>query len=89
MVTGAQGVIGRAAAEHFSKEPDTTVYGVSSRHIEGLEIVSAISADLLNPVETGRELGALKDVTHVVFGAYVEKETPTERSVAMSRFFAT
>jgi nucleoside-diphosphate-sugar epimerase len=82
LVTGAQGVIGRAAAEHFSKEPDTTVYGVSRRHIEGLEIVSAISADLLNPVETGRELGALKDVTHVVFGAYVEKETPTERSVA-------
>jgi len=24
----------------------------------------------------------LKDVTHVVFGAYVERETPAERSLA-------
>jgi NAD(P)-dependent dehydrogenase (short-subunit alcohol dehydrogenase family) len=27
LVTGAQGVIGRAAAEHFAKEADATVYG--------------------------------------------------------------
>jgi hypothetical protein len=55
LVTGAQGVIGRAAAEHFAKEADATVYGVSRRHIEGLENVSAISADLLNSAETAKE----------------------------------
>jgi nucleoside-diphosphate-sugar epimerase len=82
LVAGAQGVIGRAAAEHFAKEAGTTVYGVSRRPIEGLENVSAICADLLNPVETGKELGVLKDVTNVVFAAYVEKEAPVERSVA-------
>jgi NAD(P)-dependent dehydrogenase (short-subunit alcohol dehydrogenase family) len=44
LVAGAQGVIGRAAAEHFAKEAGTTVYGVSRRSIEGLENVTAISA---------------------------------------------
>lgn len=82
LVTGAQGVIGRAAAEHFSKETDATVYGVSRRPVVGLENVRPISADLMNPEDTRKKLGILKDVTHVVFGAYVEKETPTERSVA-------
>jgi nucleoside-diphosphate-sugar epimerase len=80
LVAGAQGVIGRAAAEHFSKEADATVYAVSRRPIEGLDNVNAISANLLDSVDTEKKLGALKGVTHVVFGAYVEKETPTERS---------
>jgi len=48
LVTGTPGVLGRA---HFSKTPDTTVYSVSRRHIEGLENVSAIAADLLIPVK--------------------------------------
>ena len=82
LVTGAQGVIGRASAEHFSKEADATVYGVSRRPVVGLEKVQPISADLMSPEHTRKKLGVLKDVTHVVFGAYVEKETPTERSVA-------
>lgn len=82
LVTGAQGVIGRAAAEHFSKEADATVYGVSRRPVVGLKNVQPISADLMNPEDTRKKLGLLKDVTHVVFGAYVEKETATERSVA-------
>ncbi len=80
LITGAQGVIGRAAALHFSQQADTTVYGVSRRPIEGLENVHAISADLLDPADTRAKLAALQDITHVVFAAYVEKDTPTERS---------
>lgn len=80
LVAGAQGVTGRAVAEHFSKKTDTTVYGISRRPIEGLENVNAIHADLLDREDMGTKLGHLKDVTHVVFGAYVEKDTPTERS---------
>jgi nucleoside-diphosphate-sugar epimerase len=80
LVAGAQGVIGRAAAEHFSKESGTTVYGISRRLVEGLENVRPVAADLLNPEDAGKKLAALKDVTHVVFAAYVEKDTPTERS---------
>jgi NAD(P)-dependent dehydrogenase (short-subunit alcohol dehydrogenase family) len=37
LVAGSQGVIGRAAAEHFSKEADTTVYAVSRRPLSGLK----------------------------------------------------
>jgi nucleoside-diphosphate-sugar epimerase len=81
LVAGAQGVIGRAAAERYSREAGTTVYGISRRPIDGLGNVHAISADLLDPKDTSRKLSVLKDVTHVVFGAYIEKNTPTERSV--------
>jgi nucleoside-diphosphate-sugar epimerase len=80
LVAGTQGVIGRAAAEHYSKQAGTTVYGISRRPIDGLDSIKPISADLLNPEDTCSELAHLTDVTHVVFGAYVEKSTPTERS---------
>jgi len=68
LVAGAQGVIGRAAAEHFSKEAGTTVYAVSRRPVVGHENVQPISADLLDPADTRTKLEALKDATHVVFG---------------------
>jgi NAD(P)-dependent dehydrogenase (short-subunit alcohol dehydrogenase family) len=84
LIAGAQGVTGRAAAEHFSKQADIKVYGISRRNIEGLENVQPISADLTNPTDTRKMLGGLEDVTHVVFGAYVEKETPTERLQAFN-----
>jgi nucleoside-diphosphate-sugar epimerase len=80
LVAGAQGVIGRAAAEHYSKEPGTKVYAISRRPIEGLENVVPISADLLDPEDTRQKLGVLTDVTHVIFGAYIAKDAPKERS---------
>ena len=80
LAAGAQGVIGRAAAEHFAKDADTTVYAVSRRPIVGLANVHPISVDLLDPADTRTKLEALNDVTHVIFGAYVEKDTPAERS---------
>ena len=35
LAAGTQGVIGRAAAEHYSKQAGTTVYGISRRPIDG------------------------------------------------------
>src|ERR1700692_2802766 len=84
LVAGAQGVIGRAAAEHFSKEADTTVYAVSRRPVVGLKNVHPISADLLDPADTRTKLEALKDVTQGVFGAYVENDTPASVAPLMS-----
>lgn len=81
LVAGAQGVIGRAAAEHFSKISGVRVYGISRRPVEGLENVQPFSADLLDPEDARRKLEGIKDVTHVVFAAYVEKDTPSERSM--------
>jgi nucleoside-diphosphate-sugar epimerase len=80
LVAGAQGVIGRAAAKLYAEKPGTTVYGISRRPVVGLENVCAVSADLLDPKDTAEKLGDLKDLTHVVFAAYIEKDTPAERS---------
>jgi nucleoside-diphosphate-sugar epimerase len=80
LVAGAQGVIGQAAAVHFSSLPDTTVYGLSRRTIENLDDVIPVNVDLLSPADVERAVAPLKDVTHIIFGAYVEKDTPGERS---------
>ena len=56
------------------------VHGISRRPVEGLEKVRPISVDLLDPNDTRRKLAGLQEVTHVVFAAYVEKDTPTARS---------
>ncbi len=82
LVAGAQGVIGRAAAAHFSTGSGaaTKVYALSRRPLEGLAGVTPISVDLLDAVATREALRGCSDVTHVVFGAYIEKDTPGERS---------
>ena len=45
MIAGAQAVIGRAAAEHFSKDDGTMVYGIPRRPVGALENASPVSAD--------------------------------------------
>ena len=80
LVAGAQGVIGQAAAEHFSAASNTVVYGLSRRTIEDLPNVVPIKVDLLSQDDAERTIAPLKDVTHVIFGAYIEKDTPHERS---------
>ncbi len=80
LVAGAQGVIGRAAAEHFSAREDTKVYGLSRRLLEGLPGVEPVRVDLLDPDAVERALAGRGDTTHVIFGAYIEKSTPGERS---------
>jgi nucleoside-diphosphate-sugar epimerase len=79
LVAGVQGVIGRAAAEHFAAQPGTKVYGLSRRGGE-LENVEHLSVDLLVPDQVRAKLAGITDVTHVIFGSYVEKPTAGERS---------
>ncbi len=81
IIAGANGVSGRAAAQHFVRQPDTLVYGLSRRtggHVDG---VRPVSVDLLDPASVRDRLGGVAGVTHVVFGAYIEKPTAAERSV--------
>ncbi|ADV81922.1 SDR family oxidoreductase [Terriglobus saanensis] len=80
LVAGAQGVIGYAAATYIGSLPDTQVYGLSRRSMEAAENFMPLNVDMLSEADTERALAPLKDVTHVVFGAYVEKNTPAERS---------
>ena len=80
LVAGAQGVSGRAALEHWRAVPATKVVGLSRRPRPYEAGVEQISVDLLDAVDTRQKLSSIKDVTHIVFGAYVERATPSEKT---------
>jgi nucleoside-diphosphate-sugar epimerase len=80
IIAGAQGVIGRAAAQHFIRQPGTTVYGLSRRTEGHLEGVRPVAVDLQNPASVRDALGRITDATHLVFGAYIEKPSAAEKS---------
>lgn len=80
VVAGAQGVIGRAAAIRLAGRPDTEVVGLSRRREPDVPGVDLIAADLMNPHEARERLSGVRDVTHIVFAAYVEKDTAADRS---------
>ena len=80
VVAGVHGVSGRAAAEHWSRIAHTTVYGLSRRTAAIPEGVHPIRVDLLDAEDVNSKLTAVQGVTHVVFGAYIEKSTAAEKS---------
>ena len=80
LVAGAQGVSGRAVLERYATLSSTAVYGLSRRRAAGDGNASHISVDLLDSVDAKAKLGLLTKATHLVFGAYVEKPTPTEKT---------
>jgi nucleoside-diphosphate-sugar epimerase len=80
LVAGVHGVSGRAAAEHWASLPGTQVYGLSRRSAPLPAGVEGISADPLDRDDLQRKLGKISGVTHIVFGAYIEKPNPAERS---------
>jgi len=80
LVAGAQGVSGRAALEHWKAVPVTQVVGLSRRSAPYEAGVEQISVDLLDVADTRQKLSSIKDVTHIVFGAYVERTTPAEKT---------
>jgi nucleoside-diphosphate-sugar epimerase len=82
LIAGVHGVSGRAAAEHWISIPGTRVYGLSRRVAPLPPGVEAINADLFDRDDVERKLGQISGVTHIVFGAYVEKPTASERSEA-------
>jgi len=82
LVAGVHGVSGRAAAEHWASLPGAQVYGLSRRSAPLPAGVEGISADLLDRDDLQQKLGKINGITHIVFGAYVEKANPAERSEA-------
>ena len=73
LVAGVHEVSGRAASEHWRAVPDTEVHGVSRRSAPVPEGVHPISLDLLNPQDVQQKLASNQGITHIVFGAYIEK----------------
>ncbi len=80
LIAGVHGVSGRAAAEHWISIPGTQVYGLSRRSAPLPAGVEVITAALLDRDDLQRKLGKIGGITHIVFGAYLEKPTATERS---------
>ena len=80
LVAGVHGVSGRAVAAHWASVSDTKVYGLARRSLPLPPGVEGISVDLLKLDDVRREIGTLNNVTHIVFGAYVEKRDAVERT---------
>ena len=80
LVAGVHGVSGGAAAAHWASISDTKVYGLACRPglcRRELKASASISSKL---DDVRREIGKLNNVTHIVFGAYVEKRDAVERT---------
>ena len=80
IVAGAQGVIGRAAAIRLAAQADTEVFGLSRRTEPAITGVKAISVDLLQADQVRERLSDVRNITHLIFAAYIEKRTAAERS---------
>ncbi|WP_145029371.1 SDR family oxidoreductase [Paenibacillus sp. Y412MC10] len=78
LVVGANGVIGRNLIDYLLTLPDWEVIGVSRRGGEDRERVRYIAADLLDPEDARRRLGALPEVTHLFYAAYQDRPTWAE-----------
>jgi nucleoside-diphosphate-sugar epimerase len=87
LIAGVHGVSGRAAAEHWISISGTRVDGLSRRSAPLPPGVEAVSADLFDRDDVERKLGQISGITHIVFGAYVEKPTASERSEVNSAIF--
>jgi nucleoside-diphosphate-sugar epimerase len=73
LVAGASGLVGFAAVRHFMGLPGWEVVGLSRRIPAGLEQARILSLDLLDRGRCAEVLGAMRDVTHVVYAALYEK----------------
>ena len=81
LVAGVHGVSGGAAAEYWNTVPDAEVYGLSRRAAAVPSGVRPIQVDLLDPVDVEQKIAPIQGVTHIVFGAYIEKQSAAEKSV--------
>src|SRR5258707_13422439 len=78
LVVGAHGVIGRSVAEYLPTRPGWSIVGASRRTAENQKTLQHLSVDLLDPVDCTAQLSGLRDITHLIFAAYVERATPPE-----------
>lgn len=77
LVVGATGIVGGAVARHFGSHPKWQVTTVS-RRTSSLDRAEHLSVDLLDPQAAVEALSALREATHVVYAAYVDRPSMTE-----------
>ncbi len=72
LVAGATGLVGYAALKHFAAEPETRVIAVSRRRPVDLFGAEFVPLDLTDAAACQQAVGALTDVTHLVYAALFE-----------------
>jgi nucleoside-diphosphate-sugar epimerase len=73
LVAGALGVVGRASIEHFTRQPDCEVIALARRKPDFDTPATFVSLDLRDGDACRQTLGAIGDVSHVVFAALHEQ----------------
>jgi nucleoside-diphosphate-sugar epimerase len=73
LVAGALGVVGRGVVEELSSDAAWDIIGASRRAPDYESRAAFVSVDLLDRDACERRLGALRDVTHVVYAAVNEQ----------------
>ncbi|ALU90131.1 Nucleoside-diphosphate-sugar epimerase [Herbaspirillum rubrisubalbicans M1] len=80
LVVGAHGVIGSRLIAHLQSLPQWEVIGLSRRGGEQRkqERLGHVAVDLLDAVDTERQLARLEQVTHVFYAAYQHRPSWSE-----------
>lgn len=73
LIAGDLGVVGFAAAKHFSGLPEWDVVGISRRTPQRSHGGEHLSVDLQNKEQCAEVFSQMQDVTHVVYAALYEK----------------
>jgi nucleoside-diphosphate-sugar epimerase len=73
LIAGDLGVVGFAAAKHFSGLPEWDVVGISRRTPQRSHGGEHFSVDLQNKEQCAEVFSQMQDVTHVVYAALYEK----------------
>lgn len=73
LVAGATGLVGHAAMQHFSSQPDTDVIAISRRRPAETFGARFVAVDLDDWGRCAEVFSAMPEVTHVVYAALYEK----------------
>lgn len=73
LIAGASGVIGRAAIERFSADPECRIVGIARRAPSFPTKAEFVSADLQDPEQLQAALAGISGITHVVYAALHEE----------------
>ena len=73
LIAGASGLVGYAAMKHFAGDPACKVIAVSRRRPDETFGARFVAADLTDARSCSEMLGALSEVTHVIYAALHER----------------
>ena len=73
LVAGAGGLVGRATIDQYVSEGAWNVIGVSRRPPQPKTGAVHVAVDLTDAAACNAQLGDIRGVTHIVYGALFEK----------------